>query len=166
MTPEEIRIAATADRALAYACRGLPIGLAMTVLLALLVHFADVAFAVDTASAEDAAMGSPLVPAARVFLLALLGVPGGLLAGLLLARMLRLPRPWAVSLLGMAAGGLLLCAGARFGMAEADPFWLLPAFLLTSAYAGAAAVSAFGGRPGDAGSAQAGREEVLIRLDS
>ncbi|GIF96317.1 hypothetical protein Cci01nite_14110 [Catellatospora citrea] len=143
MTPDEIRIAATADRALAFAARGLLIGLAMTVLLVVAVEAADA-----MSSGDDG--DTPLAAAAALLLTALVGVLAGPLVGALLAWALRLPRPWLVSLAGTAAGVLLLCAGAGFGMTAAEPYWLLPGFLLAVAYAGAAALSALGGRSGDA----------------
>ncbi|WP_144123756.1 hypothetical protein [Catellatospora sichuanensis] len=159
MTPEEISTAATADRALAYAARGLLIGLAMTVLLVVAVESTGAMLSGDDAD-------SPLAAAAALLMMALSGVLVGPLVGLLLAWALRLPRPWAVSLAGAAAGVLLLCGGARLGMTDAEPYWLLPGFLLTVVYAGAAALSAFGGRSVDAASDAAEREGMPARLDS
>lgn len=144
MTPDEIRTAA--DRALAFAARGLLIGLAMTVLLVVAVEAAD-----GMSSGYDG--DTPLGAAVVLLLTASVGVLVGPLVGALLAWVLRLPRPWLVSLAGTTAGVLLLCAGAGFGMTAAEPYWLLPGFLLAVAYGGAAALSALGGRSGDATSA-------------
>jgi hypothetical protein len=53
------------------------------------------------------------------------GLPFGLLAGYLSARLSRLPRPWLVSIIGLAVSSVLLCGAGGQGMT-----WRLPVMIL------------------------------------
>jgi hypothetical protein len=79
-----------------------------------------------------------------VMTLLAVGVPAVGLVSWLLARMLRLPRPWAVALLGLAVTALLVC-GLRAGGEKLLvwlPDWLEQAGVFVVAYLVAAVVVA------------------------
>ncbi|GAA3765978.1 hypothetical protein GCM10022379_37270 [Micromonospora maritima] len=62
------------------------------------------------------------------------GIPSALVLGLLIAWATRLPRPWAVSLLGLMNSGLLICGYGSLRIRVIEPRWLVPVSLIVLAH--------------------------------
>ncbi|SCG52056.1 hypothetical protein [Micromonospora inositola] len=92
-------------------------------------------------TAEDAANGSGVaVLGATIMTTIELGLPAALVAGLLVGWVLRLPRPWAVPLVGLLLSVPVLC-GAGALVSRADESWVrwsVPVVLVAAAHAAAA----------------------------
>ena len=118
------------------ALRGALAGLAAWGALVLAFDYADQAIReAEAANPVDNGVG---ILAATVGLGLRIGVPASAVTGFLVAWALRLRRPWAVALLGLLYGSVLLTLSCLLPGAESVPAWFIPAIIIVS-YALAAA---------------------------